>query len=136
MTTVKAPAPRPCETCPYRRDVPSGVWDVEEYEKLPDFDGPTWSQPPSVFICHSQLDRLCAGWVAVHDMTENLGVRIAAATGTLSRETIDALPDYETAVPVFGSGLEAAQHGLRDVEAPSWEAVVATGKLQRRRRRT
>lgn len=24
----------PCETCPYRRDVPSGVWSADEYRKL------------------------------------------------------------------------------------------------------
>ncbi|MEU1550230.1 DUF6283 family protein [Nocardia sp. NPDC005745] len=28
------PAPRPCESCPYRCDVPSGVGAAEEMEKV------------------------------------------------------------------------------------------------------
>ncbi|MFD7961193.1 DUF6283 family protein [Streptomyces zaomyceticus] len=39
------PAPRPCASCPYRRDVPSGVWSRGDYVKLPLYDGPTWTQP-------------------------------------------------------------------------------------------
>ncbi|MGW6728008.1 DUF6283 family protein [Nocardia sp. NPDC055029] len=29
-----SPAPRPCASCLNRRDVPSGVWEFGEYEKL------------------------------------------------------------------------------------------------------
>ena len=75
---MKAPAKNPCGSCPYRRDVPSGVWDESEYHKLPEFDKPTAEQPPRVFMCHQDNDRLCAGWVACHDMDESLGFRINA----------------------------------------------------------
>ena len=27
---------QPCSSCPYRKDVPSGVWAHHEYEKLRD----------------------------------------------------------------------------------------------------
>lgn len=32
--TLKPPKV-PCGTCPYRRDVPAGIWHGEEYAKLP-----------------------------------------------------------------------------------------------------
>lgn len=31
VSSLRAPAPRPCESCPYRRNVPSGIWTEEEY---------------------------------------------------------------------------------------------------------
>ena len=30
---------RPCPTCPYRRNCPSGLWDASEYARLIDYDG-------------------------------------------------------------------------------------------------
>lgn len=44
-STVKA-APKPCASCPYRRDVPEGVWHPEEYSKLRAYDGSTGEQSP------------------------------------------------------------------------------------------
>lgn len=40
----------PCSSCPYRRDVPSGVWHREEYEKLLQYDDSTEILP--AFMCH------------------------------------------------------------------------------------
>lgn len=34
MNEYEEPSPRLCESCPYRRDVPSGIWDRSEYAKL------------------------------------------------------------------------------------------------------
>lgn len=128
------PAPRPCGSCPYRRDVPSGVWDESEYAKLPEYDHPeTAYQPPSAFHCHQQDGRLCAGWVAVHDMQESLGFRLFATLGALTPEQVDAIIDYETDVPLFASGAEAAAHGLREVEHPSAKAVKTITRLERRK---
>lgn len=31
----------PCSACPYRVDVPAGVWAREEYDKLDPYDLPT-----------------------------------------------------------------------------------------------
>jgi hypothetical protein len=53
------PARNPCGSCPYRKDVPSGVWETLEYEKLPPYDGETFEQPFEAFFCHQQNGRLC-----------------------------------------------------------------------------
>lgn len=115
---IKPPAPTPCGSCPYRRDVPSGIWAREEYEKLPRFDGETWEQDATVFLCHRQDGRLCAGWVGVHDMVESLGLRLAVAGGRIHPAVAGALPEYATETPLFASGAEAGEHGLRDLEQP------------------
>ena len=109
------------------------MWAPEEYDKLPEFDGETFEQPPSMFFCHQQDGRLCAGWVACHDMVENFGVRLAVMSDRLTPEEYDAVLDYTTDVPVFASGLEAAQHGVQGIETPTPEAVRLVRKLQRRR---
>ena len=57
---IDPPAKRPCGSCPYRRDAPSGIWSREEYEKLPEYDKPTAYQPPQVFMCHRNAGCLCA----------------------------------------------------------------------------
>jgi hypothetical protein len=129
------PAPRPCNSCPYRRDVPSGVWDEAEYAKLPPYDEvETMAQPTGAFLCHQQDGRLCAGWVAVHDMNESLGLRLIAAVARMTPAEVDAVIDYETDVPLFSSGAEAALHGLREVERPSVQARRLIERLERRRR--
>lgn len=131
---MRQPAPRPCVSCPYRRDVPSGVWAPEEYANLPDYDLPTGEQPYDVFGCHQQDGRLCAGWVAVHDMDESLGLRLAAAFGQLDADDLEAVRNYTTDVPVFASGAEAAAHGLARIEAPPSSARRMIAKLARRAR--
>lgn len=113
--------PRPCPSCPYRRDVPSGIWAAEEYDKLPQFDGDTGEQLNAgafaLFHCHSTPAKLCAGWVGCHDMDENLAVRMNA------RDIDPAVYEYSCPVPLFDSGAEAAEHGKRDVAAPGPQAV-------------
>jgi hypothetical protein len=129
MTPV--PAKRPCGSCPYRCDVPSGVWDSSEYEKLPAYDAETALQPAAMFYCHQQDGRLCAGYVAVHDMDHSLALRLAAITGQLSPEEVLAVCAYSTDVPLHPSGAAAAQHGLADVESPSEEACRVVAKVER-----
>ena len=129
---MKPPAPRPCGSCPYRRDIPSGVWEAEEYEKLPGYDLPTAEQPPSVFLCHQQDGRLCAGWVGCHDMDENLGLRFAAITGKLTEEEIDQVLDYQTDVALFESGAAAHAHGIAEVEEPGEKARQIARKLSKK----
>lgn len=58
--------PVPCTTCPYRRDVPSGIWAPEEYQKLLAYDRPTMQQPAALFMCHQGAGGLCTGWVQCH----------------------------------------------------------------------
>ncbi len=125
-----SPAPRPCGSCPYRRDVPSGLWDAVEYDKLPAYDRPTMEQPPQAFYCHQQDGRLCAGWVGCHDMGHNLAMRFGR--GLSLAEHVDVMV-YTTDVPLFASGAEAAEHGKRDVAAPGERALRIIGKLRDRR---
>jgi hypothetical protein len=134
VSDAAGPAPNPCESCPYRCDVPSGVWSEEEYEKLRLYDGPLWAQPHNMFQCHqmtreSDRARLCAGWVGTHQPTDLISVMIAVAQGKLD----PAIFDYTTPVPLFASGNEAADHGERDIENPSEEAMDMVEKIVAKR---
>ena len=133
---TSGPAARPCGSCPYRRDVPSGVWAAEEYDKLPPYDQPTWAQPPAVFCCHQQDGRLCAGWVGCHDMQESLGLRIAAANEHLDPDAVDAALDYVSPIALWESGAAAAAHGRAEVETPSTRARRTVEQLKRKRQVT
>lgn len=135
MTRILPPS-RPCGSCPYRRDVPSGVWSEEEYDKLPRYDGDTASQPTSVFLCHQQNGRMCSGWVGCHDMQQSMGIRIGVLSDRIDPDDLDAIFDYESPVPLFASGAEAAAHGMAEVQAPSPEAGRVITKLNRKRGRT
>ena len=108
------PAARPCGSCPYRRDVPSGVWHASEYRKLPAYDNDTMGQPPHLFLCHQQDGRVCAGWAGCHDGAHLLALRVAAMSG---------------------SGAEAAAHGLADVDQPDERACRTIDTLTRKRAR-
>lgn len=131
-----APASMPCCSCPYRRDAPSGVWAADEYAKLPGYDLPLAEQPPRVFFCHQQDARLCAGWVAVHDMADSLGLRLALSFGLIRSAAYEAALDYQTTVPLWSSGAEAARHGLAELAAPGDPARrVVRHILAKRRRR-
>lgn len=134
--TVRPPAPRPCASCPYRRDVPSGIWHPDEYARLPPYDDPTPYQPGSVFLCHQVNGRACAGWAGCHDMTHNLAIRLAESTGDITPDDAEELRAYTTDVALFASGREAAEHGMRDVEHPSADAVRTLRKIMRRRATT
>ncbi|MFI7195827.1 Uncharacterised protein [Nocardia africana] len=134
---LQAPAPRPCQSCPYRRDVPGGVWDAQEYEKLRAYDRDMAEQPPGLFQCHqtdadSDLRRLCAGWVGCHG-DNLLGLRFALVQGRISGTTFQAAIDYRSPVPLFSSGDEAADHGQAGIHRPSPDAVRAIAKICRHR---
>lgn len=128
---MKPPAKSPCGSCPYRRDVPSGVWAAQEYDKLPEYDKETSEQPPAVFGCHQADGRACAGWVAVHDMTQSLGLRIGVAFGHIDPEDVDEFMEYDTSTPLFESGQEAAEHGKRDLNDPSERASRIIAKVMK-----
>lgn len=134
--TIKPPAPRPCASCPYRVDVPSGVWDAEEYAKLPPYDEDTPFQPMGVFLCHQVNGRACAGWAGCHDMENSLAVRLAEGNGLLTPDDADELIGYTTDVPLFTTGREAADHGLARVTNPTVDAVRTMDKITRRRAAT
>jgi hypothetical protein len=123
MTCIRSES---CTVCPYRKDVPSGVWSEGEYEKLPPYDLPTASQPFGPFLCHATPERYCHGWAVVHSSRghayELVALRVFPADNELPPE----------GVPLFGSGTEAAEHGKRDILNPSPEAVAAVDRLMRK----
>lgn len=132
-TGDKTPAKNPCGSCPYRCNVPSGVWAEEEYEKLPEYDKPTGEQPARLFLCHQQNERICSGWAGTHDMSNNLALRIAAVTGALTPEEVEETLDYTTPVELFESGAEAAEHGMADIDCPGTAAEKTISKIERKR---
>jgi hypothetical protein len=128
VADLPSPSKAPCGTCPYRRDVPAGIWSAEEYAKLPGYDGETGDQlvagAGGLFFCHQNDGRLCAGWAGCHDMRHNLAVRLHR----VAPETFT----YKSPVPLFRSGAAAAAHGLSGIENPSPKARSAIAKLLKR----
>jgi hypothetical protein len=84
-----------------------------------------------MFLCHHNTGSLCAGWCAVHDMGENLGVRLGLALGQLDDPERVFL--YSTSTPLFATGLEAALHGMRDSRRQGTKAKRAIQQLVRKK---
>lgn len=121
------PRPAPCRSCPYRKDVPSGVWHPDEYAKLPLYDKETGEQPPGLFMCHcGGGSMMCRGWLDTHGVEELLAIRVSLLLGTVSPEIMD-LP--KSPVPLFPSGKAACDHGMRDVTHPGEAASHVIAKL-------
>lgn len=123
------PRPRPCASCPYRQSVPSGVWDASEYAKLPQYDGDTASQFPAAFFCHQQDGSVCSGWLGHTDPGQLLGVRLGVMRGLLDESCLD----YRTDVPLFASGAEAAEHGMKEIKSPGRAAQETMRKIVRKK---
>lgn len=126
MTEVRA---RPCSACPYRRDVPSGVWAPEEYDKLRDYDAPTMNQPFAGFSCHATPEFYCHGWARVHSSRGHAFELLA-----LRLDPPQAWPP-DSGVPMFDSAQEAADWGQRDAADPGAAALAAMDKLTRQHER-
>lgn len=120
----------PCKSCPYRKDVPSGVWAEEEYEKLHQYDGEIINQlmqeGTALFLCHQKDGNLCAGWLACHGSDSLLALRLHAD------KVDEVIWGYETDVPVFSSGAEAAAHGMAEIEEPGEKARRVMDQLTRK----
>ncbi len=130
MSNPAKPRPRPCASCPYRLDVPSGVWEAEEYAKLERYDGDAIGQSPRVFMCHQADGYVCSGWLGHREHPEDLfAVRLAGLAGRLDESCLD----YTTDVPLFRSGREAAEHGMASIRRPGEDAVVLISKIERKR---
>lgn len=125
--------PRPCASCPYRKDVPSGVWSEQDYEKLRDYDGEILDQlragAHGVFMCHQGDGKVCAGWAGCHDVGRT-------AAGRLHLHDLDkSVFTYVSPVPLFASGNEAADHGEAEIEDPSEAARDKIRKIVKVRSR-
>lgn len=125
MPAASTPRKTPCASCPFRKEVPSGIWSAEEYAKLPRYDEPTYAQPVNAFACHQGAGEICSGWLGFNDPLELLAVRIGIAEGRLD----PSCAEYTTDVPLHESGRAAAMHGLRDLHEPSEEANRAIDKV-------
>lgn len=117
---------QPCAYCPYRADVPSGVWHRSEYIKLPKYDKPTGEQPLEIFGCHEATGMICAGWAQCHG-GELLALRILA----IKQFEFPEIP--VRTVPLFASGKQAAEHGMKEITRPKTAARRAIAKLIQRR---
>lgn len=113
--TLKPPKV-PCGSCPYRKDVPSGIWERQEYEKLPLYDAETTMQPLGVFMCHQRDGCICGGWLMTHDREHLLALR-------LQHQNLDpSVWNYAPKIEVFESGAAAAVHGIAGIDDPSPDA--------------
>jgi len=122
-----------CTACPYRRDVPSGVWAASEYEKLAEYDRETFDQPLAAFYCHATPEVYCHGWAVVGEKVNErdhgrdlFALRLAGLQGHFNRQ--DPMP--QEGAPLFDSHTEACEHGKRDIEHPSQEALDTVARLQ------
>lgn len=123
--------PRPCPSCPYRRDTPPAVWHPDEYAKLATYDEQPGEVPRlETFRCHWQSatgrPTVCVGWLGCHGI-DAVAVRAAVAMGHLTMDDVDRAAN--TDVPLYESGTEAAVMGLREIEDPSPEAVAHITRL-------
>lgn len=108
-------APNPCNTCPYRKDTPPGIWAREEYDKLPRWDDPM--SFAGTFICHNDPDSVCRGWLEVH--YDNMNVRMQCfhiKWTEANKKPCD--------VELYASGAEARRAGIKGIKKPSREAVL------------
>jgi len=122
MTDVRS---QPCSACPYRRDVPSGLWAAHEYDKLRDYDKPTPEQPWQVFMCHATPEHYCHGWAVVHTSRGNDRDLLALR--------VHGYPEIpEAGVPLFACGNDAADWGQADINDPSDEAKDTMQRLVRK----
>lgn len=122
----------PCGSCPYRRDVPSGIWDAAEYRKLQIYDGEIIDQllaKAGAFLCHQKDGHLCAGWLACHG--HNLATLRMASLGQ-GEKYDESVYGYVTTVPVFASAAEAMAHGLKDIKRPKAKAKRMMAGLTRK----
>lgn len=137
-SSLQPPAQRPCESCPYRRDVPAGIWASEEYAKLRRYDAETPGQPTGLFQCHrtgadAPIRRICAGWVGCHEAEDLLALRLAVLDGSIDGTTYRTVVDYVSPVPLFPSGSDAAAHGEAGIHAPAEQARRLIDKITRAR---
>lgn len=125
------PRRSPCGSCPYRVDVPPGVWDASEYGLLPMYDGDIGDQVEAKafapFYCHQADGRICSGWLGVGDPVNLLAVRIGIVDGRLDPSCVG----YLTRVRLHSSHGAAAAFGLSRIENPPVEAREVVAKILR-----
>lgn len=133
MSTGLSAAKVPCGSCPYRKDVPSGIWHRDEYDKLLIYDKEIVDQlmaSAGAFMCHQRDGKLCAGWLGCHGA--NLATLRLGAAGIGGERYDPSVFTYETSVPLWESGAAARAHGLKDNKRPKPKAVRMMNGLRRK----
>ena len=129
----------PCGSCPYRRDVPSGVWAAVEYDKLPLYDGDMLEQMLKggqvAFYCHQQDGKLCAGWVGAHGPYNLIALRVIEVSSQPASPLDPSVWAYKPhpCVPLFKTGAEACAHGKREIKRPGPKARRTVIKILSKR---
>lgn len=125
-------APRPCNSCPYLRSTPTGIWHPSEYEKLLGYDEHPDELPAiAAFHCHQEnatgVPTACRGWLGVHP--DSIAVRFAQVAGLIRPADVPLDDDPS----LYSSGAEACEAGLAGVEQPSPAGLALMAKLLARR---
>ncbi len=129
-------SPIPCTTCPYRRDVASGVWHEDEYQKLLAYDRPTSEQPPALFMCHQQTGGLCTGWLQSHaDRDHRFDLLALRINYRKFDESVAKIAVSDPEVLLFKTAAAAAAHGMKEIEKPGRKAKAAIARIVRKRER-
>lgn len=85
----KAAMPRPCSQCPWRSDIPVGVFPAEAFRLSA---GTAYDASNRTFCCHmSGIDgaRTCAGFLLAN-ADNNVAVRISLMRGHIDMDEIDS----------------------------------------------
>lgn len=125
-----APRKTPCASCPYRQNVPQGIWDWSEYSKLERYDADTAEQPVNLFMCHQGEGDICMGWWSCgDDPFELLAVRLAVIRGEIDLEELEKRAN----VPIHPTHTAAAGHGVMGINNPDARARAAIDKIVTKR---
>lgn len=120
-------APRPCNTCPYLRSTPRGIWHPTEYAKLVEYDDRGELPAIATFHCHQEnvtkVPTVCKGWLGVH--RDGIAVRFAVVRGDVS---IDDVPTDQDPT-LYSSGAEAQEFGTLPPSDLGAAALAAQAKL-------
>lgn len=116
--------PRPCESCPFRRDAPI-AFGIDRFEQLRatigepgrevGFDAP-------MFACHWSVEgdeHVCAGWQAIHGIN-HLGARLAARTGVIPMDGFEPGEDWPELISDYDEviALKAGPPGMCAIPTP------------------
>lgn len=108
---------KPCEQCPWREDVPTGIFPPEAYRT----SAPTsYDMSERTFACHmsgASTPRTCAGFLIRHGH-HNLSVRLSAMTGRIHLDEVT-----DGGYPLYPSYREMAIANGVDADDPVLIAV-------------
>jgi len=81
---------QPCNSCPYRKDAPLGLWDKSEFDKLLEEDK---KQFGATYRCHKNDGSCCKGWLINQDKRNqpNINLRLMLLKSGVKRDYLDKL---------------------------------------------